>query len=56
MVSVTAFEKVPLDQLLSFGPRANRSQPADNQLNLFDDYPDSSDCVPTTPVIRSDGA
>jgi IS4 transposase len=37
MISVTAFEKIPLDQLLSMGAQANDAHPPDNQLNLFDD-------------------
>jgi Domain of unknown function (DUF4372)/Transposase DDE domain len=37
MVSVTAFEKIPLDQLLNFDQRDNRRYTEDNQLNLFDD-------------------
>ena len=36
MLSVTIFEKTPLDQLLRAAPPANRSHPLDNQLNLFD--------------------
>ncbi len=37
MVSVTAFEKMPLDQLLDMRPRANDRHTEDNQLNLFGD-------------------
>jgi len=35
-VSVTAFEKIPLDQLLDFDTHTNQHRPLDNQLNLFD--------------------
>jgi len=37
MVSVTAFEKMPLDQLLNTGDHANDRLTKDNQLNLFND-------------------
>jgi hypothetical protein len=37
MVSVTAFEKMPLDQLLNLNAQANRGYTEDNQLNLFGD-------------------
>ena len=37
MVSVTAFEKMPLDQLPDMRPRANDRHTEDNQLNLFND-------------------
>ncbi len=37
MVSVTAFEKMPLDQLLNIGARAKDGYTEDNQLNLFND-------------------
>ena len=37
MLSVTAFEKMPLDQLLDLGRTASGSRHATNQLNLFDD-------------------
>jgi len=37
MVSVTAFEKIPLDQLLNLGQRNDGRYTEDNQLNLFDD-------------------
>jgi hypothetical protein len=37
MVSVTAFEKMPLDQLLDLSRAANDSHRSTNQLNLFDD-------------------
>lgn len=37
MVSVTAFEKMPLDQLLSVRAQAKNSCADDNQLNLFND-------------------
>jgi hypothetical protein len=36
MVSVTAFEKIPLDQLLNIGASTNDRHAPDNQLNLFD--------------------
>ncbi len=36
-VSVTAFEKIPLDQLLNSGAHADNAGLPDNQLNLFDD-------------------
>lgn len=35
MVSVTAFEKMPLDQLLNISPRRNGDHIENNQLNLF---------------------
>ena len=35
-VSVTAFEKIPLDQLLNIDAQTNPAHPDDNQLNLFD--------------------
>jgi len=37
MLSVTAFEKMPLDQLLNISARTKSSCPDDNQLNLFAD-------------------
>jgi hypothetical protein len=37
MVSVTAFEKMPLDQLLNPSKHANGGSTEDNQLNLFND-------------------
>ena len=37
MVSVTTFEKMPLDQLLRSSAPANSGSTVDNQLNLFDD-------------------
>ena len=37
MVSVTAFEKMPLDQLLNTGAHPKNGYAEDNQLNLFDD-------------------
>lgn len=37
MVSVTAFEKMPLSQLLSLNEQANDDRRQDNQLNLFND-------------------
>ena len=37
MISVTAFEKMPLDQLLSFAAQPNDRHPEHNQLNLFTD-------------------
>lgn len=37
MLSVTTFEKVPLDQLLIFPPHPNPGRPPINQLNLFND-------------------
>jgi hypothetical protein len=37
MVSVTAFEKMPLDQLLNPSDQANDGHHQDNQLNLFND-------------------
>lgn len=37
LTSVTAFEKIPLDQLLSGGARANQRREDSNQLILFDD-------------------
>ena len=37
MVSVTAFEKMPLDQLLNFGDTHEKQRQIDNQLNLFSD-------------------
>jgi hypothetical protein len=36
-LSVTAFEKTPLDQLLDLPTRASAGQPKTNQLNLFAD-------------------
>lgn len=36
MLSVTIFEKTPIDQLLKKDQPAERSQPPDKQLNLFD--------------------
>jgi hypothetical protein len=36
LLSVTAFEKMPLDQLLAQTQTANQPRYADNQLNLFD--------------------
>jgi hypothetical protein len=36
-LSVTAFEKTPLDQLLDLPTHANAAQPKTNQLNLFPD-------------------
>jgi Domain of unknown function (DUF4372)/Transposase DDE domain len=36
MVSVTAFEKMPLDQLLNIGANAKQLDTENNQLNLFD--------------------
>ena len=35
MISVTAFEKMPLDQLLRISAQANETHQPDNQLNLF---------------------
>ena len=35
-ISVTIFEKMPLDQLLSETPRTTEQDPITNQLNLFD--------------------
>lgn len=37
MISVTAFEKMPLDQLLNPSDQANGDRHKDNQLNLFND-------------------
>jgi hypothetical protein len=37
MVSVTAFEKMPLDQLLNISARVKNGSTENNQLNLFDD-------------------
>ena len=37
MISVTAFEKMPLDQLLNMPARPQNSYTVDNQLNLFGD-------------------
>jgi len=37
MISVTAFEKIPIDQMLAMAPLATANHPSDNQLNLFDD-------------------
>jgi len=37
MVSVTAFEKIPLDQLLNFSARMSGGHQVNNQLNLFSD-------------------
>ncbi|MGH8574843.1 MAG: IS4 family transposase, partial [Gammaproteobacteria bacterium] len=37
LLSVTAFEKIPLDQLLRQTGMANQPQHTDNQLNLFAD-------------------
>ena len=36
MVSVTAFEKIPLDQLLNITARTKSNHPENNQLNLFE--------------------
>ena len=36
MLSVTIFEKTPLDQMLRAAHPTNRTDPRDNQLNLFD--------------------
>jgi hypothetical protein len=36
MLSVTIFEKTPIDQLLRAAQAPNRTHPLDNQLNLFD--------------------
>ncbi len=36
VLSVTVFDKIPLDQLLSDSQRTPGSHPLDNQLNLFD--------------------
>lgn len=36
MLSVTIFEKTPLDQLLAEAPPHHQRHPTDNQLNLFD--------------------
>ena len=35
LISVTAFEKMPMDQLLSQGERTAAPSTVDNQLNLF---------------------
>ncbi|MGD0186469.1 MAG: transposase, partial [Roseiarcus sp.] len=37
MVSVTAFEKTPLNQLLDPGSKPNQTRQSSNQLNLFND-------------------
>ena len=37
MVSVTMFEKMPLDQLLKISARTRNGYKEDNQLNLFED-------------------
>jgi hypothetical protein len=37
MISVTAFEKIPIDQMLAMAPLTTANHPSDNQLNLFDD-------------------
>jgi hypothetical protein len=37
LLSITAFEKMPLDQLLRQTSNANERHPLDNQLNLFSD-------------------
>jgi len=37
MVSVTMFEKMPLDQLLKISARTRNGYTEDNQLNLFED-------------------
>ena len=37
MVSVTTFEKTPLNQLLDPGPNPNQTRQSSNQLNLFND-------------------
>jgi hypothetical protein len=37
MVSVTAFEKMPLDQLLNVGDTHEKKRQIDIQLNLFGD-------------------
>jgi hypothetical protein len=36
LISVTAFEKTPLDQLLRQAATPNQPKQSDNQLNLFD--------------------
>jgi hypothetical protein len=37
LVSVTAFEKIPMDQLLNANAHAADPSTVDNQLKLFDD-------------------
>ena len=37
LISITTFEKIPIDQLFSQTAHANQDPPSHNQLNLFDD-------------------